>query len=73
MAAEINPPAQTPALEEVIVSARKRDERLQDVPVAVTAFSEQQLRDQNLQTVTDLSTTTPSLRQSYLSNAGGSA
>jgi iron complex outermembrane receptor protein len=32
-------PAETAKLEEVVVTAQKREERLQDVPVAVTAFA----------------------------------
>ncbi|MCX8499690.1 MAG: Plug domain-containing protein, partial [Caulobacteraceae bacterium] len=31
------------ALEEVIVTARRRDEKLQDVPVVISAFNKQQL------------------------------
>ncbi len=36
-------------LEEVVVSARRRDESLQDVPVAVSAFSGDQIERQNIQ------------------------
>lgn len=41
------PAEQVSALEDVVVTARRRDERLQDVPVAVTALSSQTL--ENLQ------------------------
>ena len=37
--------AQAGALEEVVVTARKRSERLQDVPIAVTAFTEADIDD----------------------------
>jgi len=34
-------PAQTGDLQEIVVTARKRDESLQNVPVTVDAFTEQ--------------------------------
>ena len=37
--------AATPALEEIIVTAQKRSENLQDVPISVVAVSAQQIRD----------------------------
>ena len=39
----LNTYAQDPALEEVVVTARKRSESLQEVPIAVTAFTETQI------------------------------
>lgn len=36
--------AQAPALEEVLVTAQKRTESLQDVPVSVSAISGDQVR-----------------------------
>jgi iron complex outermembrane recepter protein len=48
-------------LEEVIVTARKREESLQEVPVAVTAISSEQLREKNIQTAFDLPLHTPGL------------
>ena len=35
--------AQQIALEEIVVTARKRSESLQEIPVAITAFSSQQM------------------------------
>jgi len=49
------------SLEEVVVTARKREESLQDVPVAVTAFSAEQLREQNITEAYDLQFHTPGL------------
>lgn len=48
-------------VEEVIVSTRKRDENLQEVPIAVTAFSAEQAERLALNDVRDLSKLTPSL------------
>jgi len=40
--------AQNLALEEIVVTARKRDENLQDVPLAITALSELELRNRGV-------------------------
>ena len=49
------------ALEEVIVTAQKRQESLQDVPVSVSAVSGQQIVDQGLGDLQDMSTYVPNL------------
>ncbi|MDB5447798.1 MAG: hypothetical protein JWQ97_3115 [Phenylobacterium sp.] len=54
--------SQAVALEEVVVTARKREESLQSVPVSVTARTDADLRRQNINTPTELSRTVPSLR-----------
>ncbi|MGH8446148.1 MAG: hypothetical protein ACREVL_12830, partial [Solimonas sp.] len=41
------------ALSEVIVTARKREERLQDVPVSISAFSAEQLDARGINDVRD--------------------
>ncbi|MGL5839256.1 MAG: TonB-dependent receptor [Sphingorhabdus sp.] len=48
-------------LAEIVVTARKRAESVQDVPVAITAYSSQQLQERQIVNVFDLGTTTPSL------------
>ncbi|MCK9564194.1 MAG: TonB-dependent receptor, partial [Bacteroidales bacterium] len=48
-------------LEEVVVTARRRDERLQDVPISMTVFSQQDVSKLNIVTAGDLATYTPSL------------
>ena len=48
-------------LEEVIVSAQKRDQNMQDVGVAVTSFSESELKDLRIMRPEDLSSQTPGL------------
>ena len=55
------PPAHGAALEEVVVTARRRDERLQDVPVAVTALSGDQIAKRGVFRFSDLQQQTPSL------------
>lgn len=48
-------------LEEVVVHARRREERLQDVPVSMTVFSQSEISNRNIVTAGDLATYTPSL------------
>jgi iron complex outermembrane receptor protein len=43
------------ALEEVVVTAQKRTQNLQDVPVAVSAFSGETLRESGVRDMQDLS------------------
>ena len=52
--------AQNPAAD-IIVTANKRAQSLQDTPVAVTAVSQERLKSLNLQSVADLGAVTPSL------------
>jgi iron complex outermembrane receptor protein len=53
--------AQTGTLEEVIVTATKRAESLQDVPVMVAAFSAQAIQEAGIQDAADVAILTPSL------------
>lgn len=48
-------------LEEVVVTARFREEALQDVGASIAALSDRQLRDRGIDTVADLAALTPSL------------
>ncbi len=48
-------------VEEVVVTAQKREQKLQDVPVAVSAFAEKQLEAQAVQSLTDLSAKSPNV------------
>jgi outer membrane receptor protein involved in Fe transport len=47
------------ALEEITVTARKREEKLQDVPVSISAFTAKGLRDRNIDDAYDLANFTP--------------
>lgn len=60
------------ALDEIVVTARKVTENLQDVPVAVTALSGDQLQKRNAVTVLDVGRSTPGLllRQSSTNPSG---
>lgn len=48
-------------LEEVIVTAQKREQNMQDVPIAVTAFTGENLAQAGIKDVFDLQATAPSL------------
>ena len=53
--------AQVAALEEIVVTARKREEALVDIPFAVSAFSEEELNASNLKNFADMQLFTPGL------------
>ncbi len=55
-------------LEEVIVTARKRSESLQDVPMAISAFNATQLQDAQIDGMEDLERMTPNIT---LTETGG--
>ena len=48
-------------LEEVVVTARKRSENLQDVPMAVSSFNADQLRNAQVDDILDLERMTPNI------------
>src|SRR2546430_1882387 len=62
-AAQSDQPAVSNAtgLEEVIVTARRREEKLQSVPIAITAFTAEALKNDNIQTASDLQHFVPAL------------
>ena len=51
--------ASEPAMEEIVVTAEKRSERLQDVPLSVTAVNGDQLAKQGITSATDLERIVP--------------
>jgi iron complex outermembrane receptor protein len=53
--------ANAATVEELIVTARRREESLKDVPVAVSAFSAETLERQGANDITTLSQTTPNI------------
>jgi iron complex outermembrane receptor protein len=48
-------------IEEVIVTAQRKEQSAQDVPVSITVFNQQQLSNANITNSSDLATYTPSL------------
>lgn len=61
LAAETAAPADTTALAEVVVTARKRTENLQDVPISMDVFTSKDLQDRNISQFEDYATITPSV------------
>jgi iron complex outermembrane receptor protein len=53
--------AENLALEEVVVTARKREESLQDVPVAVTAFTAETMQSLGIKNMRDFDGLVPGL------------
>jgi len=52
-------PADTGELGEIVVTAQRRSERLQDVPMSIQAFSQQSLDQQGVRSVDDLTRVSP--------------
>ncbi|MFC4309130.1 TonB-dependent receptor [Steroidobacter flavus] len=48
-------------LNEIIVTARRTEERLQDVPISITVYNQEQLANRNVTNAVDLANFTPSL------------
>jgi len=61
-------PAQGRTLEEIIVTAQKREQNLQDVPIVVTAINAQLLQDAGVRDIKDLTLLTPGLIVTSTSN-----
>jgi iron complex outermembrane receptor protein len=62
--------AQEGVLEEIVVTARKRAESLQDVPIAVTAFTASQIEDVGIERPQDFIRMTPNVSIVDTANAG---
>jgi iron complex outermembrane receptor protein len=65
-------PAQSEGLEEVVVTARKRDESYQDVPVAVNAFSAEDITAAGIERPQDYISLTPNMTMVQTQNQGTS-
>ncbi len=67
--AEAAPPSESAAtahgsgagVAEIVVTAQKRSENVQSVPIAISAFSGEALRENNIKTLSDIGATTPGL------------
>ena len=68
IAADAQQQASTPAeapvggLEEIVVTAQRRSEKAVDVPISITALSQEQLETANVQNLGDITKLTPALR-----------
>ncbi len=62
--------AQTPALEEVVITARKRDESFRDVPVTMNVFTEQAIRAAGIERPRDFIALVPNMTLVETQNAG---
>jgi iron complex outermembrane recepter protein len=62
--------AQSLALEEIVVTARKIEENLMEVPLAITAFSAADIESRNMKDLNDISSFTPSFN--FSNQQGGS-
>src|SRR3546814_5966524 len=67
--AKEDPGASSDDAGEIIVTARRRDERLVDVPIAVTAISGDKLAKAGAIDITDVANMTPKDRKSKRRNA----
>jgi iron complex outermembrane receptor protein len=61
---------QSGGVEEIVVTARGRDENLQDVPVAVSAFSAQSIQDRKIEGAADFLSATPNISINQSQSSG---
>ncbi|WP_422059649.1 TonB-dependent receptor [Sphingopyxis sp.] len=73
-AADVTPAGaeETRGAEDIIVTARRRDERLQDVPIAISAITGDTLREQNITNIQDAAKLVPTLLVGRSSSGAGS-
>ena len=70
--AQIVPPSTStsqPQIGEIVVTAQKRSEKLQDVPIAITAISGDLIRNRRISDIVDLSNQAPGLQISTADSA----
>lgn len=60
----------TAGVEDIVVTARLRNENLQDVPLAVTAFSAQSIEDRKIEGAADFLSATPNISINQAQSAG---
>lgn len=60
-------------LEEIIVTAQKRTENVQDVPIAISAFTAESMQAKGLTNVSQLADFTPNVEMDYTSPFAGSS
>jgi iron complex outermembrane receptor protein len=62
--------ASAAALDEIVVTARKREESVQDIPLVVNALTAEQIERANIQGLTDVALRTPGLNYEGYASAG---
>ncbi len=75
------PAAQDQPIADIVVTAQKREQRLQDVPITITAPDAKQLKNADIRSTADLTQVVPGLRanvqagyfQPYIRGVGGSS
>jgi iron complex outermembrane receptor protein len=72
LAAEPILAAESDELQEIVVTARKRDESLQNVPVTVDAFTEQTIRSAGIESPRDFVAMVPNMTLVEVQNVGNS-
>jgi iron complex outermembrane receptor protein len=65
------PAANDTSIQEIVVTAQKRSENVQKVPIAITAFTAQALHDKHIQDVSNLGKLTPNVNLDTASAFGG--
>ena len=55
------PTAAYPQIEEIVVTAQKREENLQETPIAITAFTEEALEGRMINDISKLADFTPNV------------
>jgi iron complex outermembrane receptor protein len=65
-------PGQTTDLTEIVVTARKRDESLQNVPVTIDAFTEQTIKSAGIESPRDFVALVPNMTLVEVQNVGNS-
>lgn len=65
--------AQQIALEEIVVTARKRAESIQDIPISITAFSAADMDKRGIVSMTDIALNTPGFNFENFGNSGATA
>lgn len=57
-------------LEEIVVTATRREENLSKVPISISAFTQKTLDDRNVRTIDDIARLTPGVQFDRTANAG---
>src|SRR5262245_14520740 len=68
--AQSTTPQSSGQLEEIIVTARQREERIEDVPVTITAFTQTDIKNAGIERPQDFIALTPGVSQVQTAEAG---